>query len=156
MTTKTPGGELVIRPPEASEREAWERLFAAYADFYQVTLPPGAADNVWRWIHDPATAFSCALALLDGRPVGLVQYQTMLRSLAGGETCYLSDLYVDPEVRGHDIGYRLIAHVREEAARAGHADVRLLTHETNAAARRLYDRLAGPSGFILYRFAPDG
>lgn len=148
--------ETLIRPPGDADRDDWSRLFSAYADFYRTPITGERMDAVWGWIVDPKAQFWCALAFVDGRAVGLVQYQAMFRSLAGGETCYLSDLYVDPEVRGNYIGLRLVQHVRDFAARSGYADVRLLTHETNATARRLYDGLAPPSGFILYRFGPEG
>ena len=145
---------MTIRPPGDGDREDWRRLFRAYAAFYETPISDARVDTVWGWIRDPAAKFWGDMALIGGRPVGLVHYQEMFRSLTGGTTCYLSDLYVAPEMRGHDIGLRLIGHVRRFAERSGYADVRLLTHETNATARRLYDRIAPPSGFIAYRFAP--
>jgi ribosomal protein S18 acetylase RimI-like enzyme len=41
--------------------------------------------------------------------------------------------------------------VEERARRAGASRVYWLTHESNAAARALYDKLAERSGFIQYR-----
>ncbi len=42
-------------------------------------------------------------------------------------------------------------HVCAEASRQGCSRVYWLTHETNATAMRLYDRVAERSGFIQYR-----
>ena len=51
-------------------------------------------------IRSTENDFWCAVAEdADGEVVGFTQYQLMHRSLGGGMTCYLSDLYVDPETR---------------------------------------------------------
>ena len=49
------------------------------------------------------------------------------------------------------MGRALIEAVYERARQAGSARVYWLTHETNAVARRLYDRVSANSGFIVYR-----
>ena len=74
----------------------------------------------------------------------------MHRSLGGGMTCYLSDLYVDPETRGAGTGRALIDHVREVAKVQGLPGVRWLTQEFNYPARRLYDTYEPKTDFILY------
>ncbi len=68
-----------------------------------------------------------------------------------GDYCYLQDLYVAPDVRGAGAGRKLIEHVYAQAAAANCARVYWLTHETNATAIQLYDRIADRSGFIQYR-----
>ena len=68
-----------------------------------------------------------------------------------GDNCYLQDLFVAPTARGHGAGRGLIEHVYAQARAAGCARVYWLTHETNADARVLYDRLAERPGFIQYR-----
>ena len=52
--------------------------------------------------------------------------------------------------RGAGVGAALIAAVREAAAERGVTNVYWMTHETNATARRLYDRVARRTGFIEY------
>jgi GNAT superfamily N-acetyltransferase len=54
-------------------------------------------------------------------------------------------------VRGTGAGRKLIEHVYAQAAAANCARVYWLTHETNATAIQLYDRIADRSGFIQYR-----
>ena len=49
------------------------------------------------------------------------------------------------------IGRALIEHVYAAAAQAGASRVHWLTHETNLDAMKLYDRIAGKSGFVQYR-----
>jgi len=65
-------------------------------------------------------------------------------------------MFVDPEARGGGYGAALIAHVAAEAKAAGSTRLYWLTHETNATARRLYDRVAQRSGFIQYRVPLGG
>ena len=146
---------VTIRPVALDDREAWQRLFADYATFYKLTLAPETADAVWGWIHDPQNPFWADLAITpDGVAVGLVQYQLMHRSLGGSMTCYLSDLYVAPEARGHGAGRAMIEHVRSFARGRGLPGVRWLTAEGNAPARTLYDTFAPRTEFVLYSIAP--
>ena len=65
-------------------------------------------------------------------------------------SCYLQDLYVEPDLRGTGLGRVLIEEVKREANAAGVTDVYWMTHETNATARKLYDRVARRTGFIEY------
>ena len=68
-----------------------------------------------------------------------------------GDYCYLQDLFVDNSMRGKRIGRKLIEYVYDAAAAAKCSRVWWLTHESNATARLLYDRIADRSGFIQYR-----
>jgi GNAT superfamily N-acetyltransferase len=56
-----------------------------------------------------------------------------------------------PDARGTGIGRALIEAVYARAKAAGSERVYWQTHETNAIAQRLYDRIAVRSGFIVYR-----
>jgi GNAT superfamily N-acetyltransferase len=63
----------------------------------------------------------------------------------------LQDLFVAEVARGQGLGRALIEAVYREARAAGASRVYWLTHETNATARALYDKLADRPGFIQYR-----
>lgn len=142
---------ITIRPLAPGDHAVWEELFDAYAAFYKTSVTPEAKAAVWSWIFDPDNDFWCDLACDDtGRVVGLCQYQLMHRSLSGQMVCYLSDLFVRPEVRGGGIGRALIDHVIGFARSRGIGNVRWLTQEFNYAGRRLYDSYRPKSDFILY------
>lgn len=142
---------VTIRPLRETERPRWEEMFQAYAEFYKTAVPEGGFDTVWGWIFDPANPFWCDLAEAeDGSVVGFTQYQLMHRSLGGGMVCYLSDLYVEPQVRGSGAGRALIDHVLDFARERGLPGVRWLTQEFNYPARKLYDSYAPKTDFILY------
>ena len=114
-------------------------------------MPDGGFDAVWGWIYDPYNDFWCDVAKNeDGAIIGFTQYQLMHRSLGGGMVCYLSDLYVDPQVRGSGAGRALIDHVLAFAKARGLAGLRWLTQEFNYPARRLYDTYTPKTDFILY------
>ncbi|OCX67195.1 hypothetical protein BFP70_03315 [Thioclava sp. SK-1] len=145
---------LTIRPVTSKDRNQWQDLFENYAKFYDNDPGPGT-EPVWQWILDKTEPFYANIAYnRQGEAVGLVQYQTMHRSLSGTMVVYLSDLFVSPDARGQGVGRALIDHVRQFAADRGFASVRWLTHETNDTARRLYDLYAPATGFILYAIEP--
>jgi GNAT superfamily N-acetyltransferase len=87
----------------------------------------------------------------DDRLVGLVHYIQHRSCWTVGDYVYLQDLFVDPDVRGTGLGRALIEHVYARAAEAGASRVWWLTHESNAQAMLLYDRIADKSGFVQYR-----
>jgi GNAT superfamily N-acetyltransferase len=68
-------------------------------------------------------------------------------------TCYLQDLFTIDSARGKGVGRALIDAVCREAHAAGSSRVYWQTHETNAVAMRLYDKVAEKSGFLVYRKA---
>jgi GNAT superfamily N-acetyltransferase len=87
--------------------------------------------------------------------VGLTHYLFHRSTIMLGPTCYLQDLFTDQAVRGRGVGRALIAAVCDEARAAGSTRVYWQTHETNATARALYDRVAERTGFIVYRIQLD-
>lgn len=140
-----------IRPLKNSERAEWEKMFHAYAEFYHVEISAEIINTVWEWIFDPNNDFWCDVAEDDNAVlVGFTQYQLMHRSLGGSMVCYLSDLYVNPEIRGGGVGRALIDNVVQFAKGKGIPGVRWLTQENNYTARRLYDTYVSKSDFLLY------
>jgi GNAT superfamily N-acetyltransferase len=87
----------------------------------------------------------------DDRLVGLVHYIQHRSCWTVGDYVYLQDLFVDPDVRDTGLGRALIEHVYARAAETGASRVWWLTHESNAQAMLLYDRIADKSGFVQYR-----
>ncbi|HWN31313.1 MAG TPA: GNAT family N-acetyltransferase [Pseudonocardia sp.] len=67
-----------------------------------------------------------------------------------GLVCYLQDLFTTSAARGTGVGRALIAAVGERASADGVGRVYWHTHETNATARPLYDKVADLPGFIMY------
>jgi GNAT superfamily N-acetyltransferase len=141
----------VIRPVGADERAAWEPLWRGYLDFYKTSVPAEVYDATWARLHDSAEPMHLLGGYVDGRLLGIVHYIYHRSCWTVGDYCYLQDLFVAEQARGHGLGRGLIEAVYDEARSAGASRVHWLTMEDNATARALYDTLADRSGFIQYR-----
>lgn len=62
----------------------------------------------------------------------------------------LEDLFVVPHLRGEGLGRRLIEALKARAPSESWSRVYWHTNEDNAAARRLYDKVATLSPYIRY------
>jgi GNAT superfamily N-acetyltransferase len=142
---------IVIRPVGANERAAWEPLWKGYLDFYRASVPKEVYDATWARLHDPREPMHLLGGYVDGRLLGIVHYIYHRSCWTVGDYCYLQDLFVAEQARGHGLGRALIEAVYDEARSAGASRVHWLTMEDNATARALYDTLADRSGFIQYR-----
>ena len=137
-----------LRPQDHS---AWLPLWRGYQSFYEVDIPSEVSALTWARLLDPDEPVAGALAWSGSAAVGLVHHIRHRSCWTAGDYCYLQDLFVSPAFRGLGIGRKLIEHVYAEASRQGCSRVYWLTHETNATAMRLYDRVAERSGFVQYR-----
>jgi len=142
---------VVIRPLGVDERADWEPLWKGYQTFYETVIPDATSAVTWARLHDPAEPMHALGAYVDGRLRGIVHYIFHRSCWTLGDYCYLQDLFVAETERGRGLGRALIGAVEECARAAGASRIYWLTHETNTAARVLYDRLADRSGFIQYR-----
>ena len=140
-----------IRPIRLDERAEWESLWQNYQAFYKVVIPDQTTAVTWARLHDPAEAMGVFGAYMNGRLCGIVHYLFHRSCWTVGDYCYLQDLFVAEGARNLGVGRALILAVEDRARAAGASRVYWLTHETNADARVLYDRLAERSGFIQYR-----
>ena len=142
---------IEIRPFSPDDRKAWEPLWQGYLTFYKSSLPAEVTETTWRRFLDPSEPMHGLAAVLDGRIVGIVHYIFHRSTWTTSDYCYLQDLFTAEEARGHGVGRALIEEVYEKAKAAGASRVYWLTHETNATAQILYDKVAARSGFIQYR-----
>ncbi|PQV57708.1 ribosomal protein S18 acetylase RimI-like enzyme [Defluviimonas denitrificans] len=143
---------VVIRPIEAGDEAEWRRLWRAYLAFYKTERPEQVyATTFARLLSGKENEFKGFIALVDGRPVGLTHYLFHRTCWAEADTCYLQDLYADPEMRGKGIGRALIEAVYAAADDHGAATVYWMTQDFNTTARQLYDRIATLTPFIKYQ-----
>jgi GNAT superfamily N-acetyltransferase len=145
----------IVRPIAPGDHARWLPLWQGYNRFYgrhgASALPEEITAATWARFHDPAEPVHALVAEGEGRLLGLAHYLYHRSTTLLGPICYLQDLYTDEAARGRGVARALIEAVYAAARAAGSARVYWQTHETNAAARRLYDRVAERSGFIVYR-----
>ena len=142
---------VTVRPLQPSDHAEWRRLWSAYLAFYKTTLPEEVYATTWQRLFTAAEFEPKGfIALAGSRAVGLTHYLYHRSCWSLADNCYLQDLYADPEARGQGVGAALIEAVRQEAAGIGVKNVYWMTAETNATARKLYDRVARRTGFIEY------
>lgn len=140
-----------IRPVSAADQTHWLALWQAYLRFYETELAQEVADSTWKRLLDPAEPTNAALAWENDRAVGMVNFIYHRSNWSIENACYLQDLYVTEQARGLGVGRKLIEHVYATAAANGCNKVHWLTHETNATAIQLYERIAERGGFIQFR-----
>ncbi len=140
-----------IEPLRLSERVRWAELWSEYQRFYGVELPAAVSENTWQRLHDGRVQGLGARNSVDSL-VGIVHFLYHQDTWSTVPACYLQDLYVESTARGTGCGRMLIEAVAEAARAAGANSPYWLTHESNAMARRLYDRLGKNQGFIQYTY----
>ena len=145
---------VTIRPILQSDRSAWAPLWDGYNAFYgrhgETALRSEITQATWQRFFDPNEPVFALVAESEGNLVGLAHYLYHRSTTRLELTCYLQDLFTAPAARGRGIGRALIHGVYEQARQAGIHRVYWQTHETNAAGRLLYDKVAKHAGFLVY------
>jgi GNAT superfamily N-acetyltransferase len=146
---------LLIRPVTKADFSSWLPLWEGYNTFYGRTgptaLPTEITQSTWARFFDAHEPMHALVAESDGRLVGLAHYLFHRSTIQLEPSCYLQDLYTHESARGAEVGRKLIDAVYRCAADAGSPRVYWHTHEANATAMQLYDKVADKSGFVVYR-----
>jgi GNAT superfamily N-acetyltransferase len=146
---------LTIRFVTEQDFAAWRTLWDGYNAFYgrsgDTALPETFTCTTWLRFLDPGEAMHALVAERDGQLLGLAHYLFHRSTTNPADSCYLQDLFTVPEARGPGVGRALIEAVYAQARASGASRVYWQTHETNATAMQLYDKVAQKSGFIVYR-----
>ena len=153
-------GDLTIRAVARGDHDQWLALWHAYNQFYggagtPPVMPPVAPEvtaATWGRFFDACEPLWALVAQRrGGRLVGFTHFLYHRNTNKVEPVCYLEDLFTAEAARGKGVGRALIEAVAAQARADGVTRVYWHTHETNAAAQRLYDRLAERAGFIMYR-----
>ncbi|MFL7963504.1 N-acetyltransferase family protein [Pseudomonas kielensis] len=145
--------QLDIRRVSADDHAAWLPLWQAYLRFYNTELPEAVSQSTWQRLLDEHEPTHAALAWKGDTAVGLVHFIYHRSNWSIENSCYLQDLLVTEQSRGTGVGRQLIEFVYATAKADGCCKVHWLTHETNATAIQLYERIAERPGFIQFRKA---
>ena len=146
---------IEVRGILPADLQAWRVLWDGYNAFYgrqgDTALPEEITRMTWARFFDAYEPLHALIGIASGKLVGLAHYVFHRSTIQIAPTCYLSDLYIDPGVRGQGVGCALIEAVYDAAAALGVPRVYWHTHESNRAAMQLYDKVAEKSGFVVYR-----
>jgi GNAT superfamily N-acetyltransferase len=145
---------IQVRSIQESDFAAWKPLWEGYNAFYgrlgETALPSQITQAIWQRFFDTNEPVYGLVAESNSEVLGLVHYLFHRSTTRIELTCYLQDLFTAPSERGRGVGAALIRCVYERAKSAGISRVYWHTHESNAAGRLLYDKVAKHSGFIVY------
>jgi GNAT superfamily N-acetyltransferase len=148
-------GDISIRFVRRSDFDKWLPLWDGYNTFYgrsgATALKREITDMTWSRFFDAYEPVHALVAERGSELLGLAHYLFHRSTTAIEPLCYLQDLFTAESARGRGIGRMLIEGVYEQGQLAGSPRVYWQTHETNLAARKLYDQVAERSGFIVYR-----
>lgn len=143
---------ITVRQLTEGDEKEWRRLWTAYLEFYESSVSKVVYKTTFaRLLSGQDNEYKGHLAVLDGRPVGLVHFLFHRHCWRIENTCYLQDLYADPQVRGQGVGRALIQSVYDAADAAGSPSVYWTTQKFNLQARALYDRIGEETPFVKYQ-----
>jgi GNAT superfamily N-acetyltransferase len=145
---------LLVRDLRSDDFPRWKPLWDDYNAFYgrkgETALPEIVTNMTWARFFDGYDPIYALVAEAGGQLLGLVHYLFHRSSTSLTSNCYLQDLFTLESARGKGVGRALIREVYRRAENAGSGKVYWQTHETNAHAMKLYDKVAEKSGFIVY------
>ena len=142
--------ELAVRQATAADAKAVGRLLHDFnTEYDDITPGPAAlAERVLELLAAGDTKILVGGPGLDGVAVLRFRLSIWSRTLE----CYLAELYVVPERRGHGLGRALMEAAMQLARAEGAGYMELGTSEDDTVARRLYESL----GFSNRGGRPDG
>jgi GNAT superfamily N-acetyltransferase len=147
--------DFIVRAVQRADFDQWLPLWDGYNAFYGRSGPTALAREItattWERFFDEKEPVRAFVAERDGRLVGLTHYLFHRSTIFVAPVCYLQDLFTTSQLRGKGVASALIQAVADAARAAGAGRLYWLTHETNTVAKRLYDKVAERSGFIMYR-----
>ncbi len=144
-----------VVPLAAAHKSIWLNLWSQYNSFYgrsgETALSPEVVDTTWKRLLDPAVPIAGLVAVQEGELVGLCHAVFHYNLIQLRQTCYMQDLFTSPNARGAGVARMLIAGLTTLCQARDVTDINWHTQSENAAARRLYDRIARDTNFIVYR-----
>lgn len=143
--------EVLVRPLQEDDKEAWLVLWKGYQEFYKTNLDEVTPSLWMRLLSQDEKEPICRVAEADGKVVGFTHYLFHGSCWSEKQRIYLNDLFTSSDQRGKGIGKALIEAVYAAADDAGAETVYWLTQDFNTAGRALYDKVAKLTPFIKYQ-----
>jgi GNAT superfamily N-acetyltransferase len=141
---------MTVRRLVPADCDEWTSLWNGYLAFYEHELPDDVTETTWQHLVGDDESMVGLGAVDQGELVGICHLVFHPSTWSASTYCYLEDLFVHPRRRSTGAGRALIEAAEDTARQAGSTTLYWQTHETNATARRLYDRVARHRGFLVY------
>ena len=142
---------MFIRPAEASDADAWLKLWRGYCEALGGNIPDDVSRGVWARILAEEYPIWCLMACDDaGKPIGIAVYVLHPHTWSLKTVCYLEDLFVAPEARGSGAARALIDALVALGRQHDWRRVYWHTREHNYRARTLYDRITPMTDHLRY------
>lgn len=155
MRASTVNDQITIRAAVKDDFPRWAKLWDGYNAFYgrggKTALSPEVTQMTWSRFFDAYEPMHALVAEGEASLLGIAHFLFHRSTIQIAPVCYLQDLFTVEQARGKGVGRALIEAVYRQAAAAGSPRVYWQTHETNAVAMHLYNKVAERSGFIVYR-----
>jgi ribosomal protein S18 acetylase RimI-like enzyme len=126
-----------IRPARPSDAGTIARLITFLAS--ELGEPAAASADYAVGVLDAGTC-QVLLAERSGEALGMVSFSYTPSLYHAADACLISELVVSPAARNEGVGSRLLEHAIQLAQAHGCAEVSLAVLNSNAAARRFYER----------------
>jgi GNAT superfamily N-acetyltransferase len=155
IVTRPPATPALIRDPNADDEAHWRDLWAQYVAFYEAEVSEAVTAGTWRRLLNPGSGMFGRLAEWQGTVFGFTVSVLHPGSWTLAPICYLEDLFVAPQARGHKLGRALIDDLVDRAKQRGWSRLYWHTRAGNEPARRLYDQFVTADDFVRYRLLLD-
>jgi GNAT superfamily N-acetyltransferase len=142
--------DVVIREIQIQDKPQWRILWNGYNQFYESKVSDSVTDKTWIRMLNAQSSINGRVAVVNGEVVGFAHIVLHEGTWELSTLCYLEDLFVAPEMRGHGIARQLIQALIDEGKAQGWSRLYWHTRENNPA-RKLYDQFADVEDFVLYR-----
>lgn len=140
---------LHIRPILATDRAAWDRMWAGYLTFYKSELTPEISDDTFARLLS-GSLIGLIAEDASGNPQGFAHALLHAGTWSPKPVCYLEDLYVHADVRGQGAGRALIEALVARGRTEGWLRLYWQTASDNHVAQKLYDKLAQRTDWLRY------
>jgi ribosomal protein S18 acetylase RimI-like enzyme len=128
---------------QPDEAETVARLLIAFRNWWGRDWPSDNAflAGVERLMADTSTEFLLCAKDADSPPVAVAQIRFRWGIWHASNDCWLEDLFVEPEARGHGLAKALIEAAVQSAKARGSRRLELDVSDSNEAALGLYESL---------------
>jgi len=129
----------LLRPINAADAASIARMLHDLAAQTGVATTPLVNENDIRRFGPGGKAhFDGLLAEQDGKIVGMCLFSTTFSGWRGASGLFISDLFIEPNLRGQGLGQRLLAGACAHAKQIGCCYLRLDVDPKNHKARAFY------------------